>query len=216
VSAPIAEGSGDYGGQGSLTKSGVGTMQVSSVSTYTGPTTVSGGTLQVNGSITGSAFTVLTDATLGGTGITGSVQVADGGAVAPGVGIGTLSIGSLTLSGLSELEFQLGLPGVVGGTENDLLTISGDLTLDGMLQVIAGTGFGQGTYRLASYSGTLNNGGLDLDSAFLTNFPGSHIDTNTLGEVNLVVVPEPGSAVLLLGSLLILGRRNRATRTVIA
>jgi fibronectin-binding autotransporter adhesin len=106
------------------------------------------------------------------------------------------------------LEFELGLPGIVGGTENDLLNITGDLTLDGFLHVLAGNGFGEGTYRLANYSGILTNSGLDLESSFLASFPGSHIDTTTVGEVSLVVVPEPGTAVLLLGGVIVLGRRR--------
>jgi fibronectin-binding autotransporter adhesin len=217
VSAPIANGSGDYGGQGTLTKAGVGTMQISSVSTYNGSTNVNAGKLLVTGSISGSAVSVAADAILGGSGTIGSVQVADGGEIAPGVGIGTLSTGDLVLSSASQVEFELGLPGIVGGTENDLLTISGGLTLDGLLQIVAGNGFGQGTYRLANYSGGLTDGGLALDPAFLASFPGSHIDTATLGEVNLVVVPEPGTALLLLGGVLILGRRRtRAMRASLA
>lgn len=212
VSAPIADGSGDYPGAGTLTKAGVGTMQINSASTYTGPTNVEGGKLIVNGSISGSSATVSANASLGGTGTVGLVQINDDGILAPGAGIGTLTAASLLLSNASRLEFELGAPGIIGGTENDLLTITGDLTLDGILQIVAGASFDKGTYRLMNYSGFLTDGGLTLEAAFLANFPGSFIDTGTGGQVNLVVVPEPGAAMAFLGGLgavLGLSRRRR-------
>jgi autotransporter-associated beta strand protein len=212
VSAPISDGSGDYQGQGTLTKTGLGTMQINSVSTYTGPTNVDDGKLIVNGSASGSTFNVGANGTLGGTGVTGFVQVADNGLLAPGASVGTLTTGSLLLSAASRLEFELGLPGIIGGTENDLLSITGDLTLDGVLRVIANPGFDKGTYRLANYTGLLTDSAVSLEASFLTLFPGSFVDTATTGQVNLVVVPEPGSVSLLLASLTVLGLSRRRRR----
>ena len=59
-------------------------------------------------------------------------------------------------------------------------------------------GFDIGIYRIANYG------------CFLVTYPGSFIDPATTGQVNPVVVPEPGSAILLLAGLgAMLGRRRR-------
>jgi fibronectin-binding autotransporter adhesin len=100
---------------------------------------------------------------------------------------------------------------VVGGA-NDLLSIGGPFTLDGTLQVLELTGFGNGTYRLANYSGTFTNNGINLEPAFTTAHPGSFIDPSTPGQVNLIVVPEPGSMVSLFAGVGMLGCLSRFRR----
>ena len=73
VSGQIADG-GLFGGVGgSLVKIGSGTLALSGANTYTGPTNVNGGTLEVDGSIAASSsVTVNTGGTLAGTGIVDS------------------------------------------------------------------------------------------------------------------------------------------------
>jgi autotransporter-associated beta strand protein len=86
-------------GTGSLTENGAGTVALSGVNTYTGPTRVNAGTLLVNGSLGTSSVTVA-GGILGGHGVVnGSVTVQSGGTLAPGVaGMDTLTFGgSLTL-----------------------------------------------------------------------------------------------------------------------
>lgn len=83
-----------------LTKLGTHTLTLSGANSYTGTTTVSNGTLLVNGS-TGpsSAVAVLANATLGGTGaINGTVTVANGGTIEPTLSgsAGTLTLASST------------------------------------------------------------------------------------------------------------------------
>lgn len=63
-----------------IEKTGDGIWTLSGANTYTGPTRVAAGTLRVNGSTSGSAFTVSADAALGGSGsLTGNVSIEDDG-----------------------------------------------------------------------------------------------------------------------------------------
>ena len=105
VTAPIS-------GDGNLQINGIsgdlGTIVLAANNTYTGTTTVAGGTLLVNGANGNSAITVNTNATLGGIGsIGGTVTVPVGGTLAPGIPargaltavIGTLTAGNTTVGG---------------------------------------------------------------------------------------------------------------------
>lgn len=204
--------SGVLSGVGAFLKTNTGTLRLTgnSGTNFTGATTVSAGRLLVNGNIGGSTISVSAGATLGGGGTTGPVNVL-GGSIAPGDGVGTLATGSLTLDSTATLQLELAQAGVVGGA-NDLLSVSGTFTLDGALQVTQLAGFDLGTYRLANYTGALTNNGLNLEGAFLVQYPGSFIDVATPGQINLVVVPEPGALIGLLtgfGALMGLRRFRR-------
>ena len=89
-----------------LQKTGASTWTLTAASTYSGATTVSGGTLLINGSIGGSTVSVQSGATLGGSGSIGvPVTVQLGGTLAPGTSIGTLTLTSnLTLQGKAVME----------------------------------------------------------------------------------------------------------------
>jgi autotransporter-associated beta strand protein len=91
-----------------LIKTGPATLTLSGTNTYTGSATVNAGTLLINGSISNSAITVQSGATLGGIGlIGGAVSVESGGALSPGASIGTLTISnSLTLAGTTLMEIN--------------------------------------------------------------------------------------------------------------
>jgi autotransporter-associated beta strand protein len=133
------------GGSGTLalTKMGSGTFTLAGPNiTYSGPTTVNGGTLIVSSSLSaGTAVTVANLGTLAGHGIVnGSVSVLQGGTIAVGIGArqsnaapGTFTIGTdgLTTTTLSTGSYyQWGLlsaTNVTGGAGHDwdLLAISG-------------------------------------------------------------------------------------------
>lgn len=201
-----------------LTKTGAGTMVLSTVNRYTGATAVDGGTLLINGSIsTSSLTTVAANATIGGTGTVGALTVQDNGTLAPGVSPGTLSTGTLTLFGLSNLNFELDPTDftTIGGVVNDLVSVTGNLTLDGILNLTPTSGdflsVTEGnSWRLFNYSGTLTDNTLAFGSMpSLGSGLGWSIDTATSGQVNLVVIPEPSAALLVgLGSLALLRRRR--------
>src|SRR6516165_10522029 len=82
-------GSGATGG--GLTKVGSGTLTLSGANTYTGPTLVNGGILNVTGALV-AAVTVNSGGMLTGNGTIGGLDVASGGTVAPGNSIGTLRV----------------------------------------------------------------------------------------------------------------------------
>jgi fibronectin-binding autotransporter adhesin len=159
---------------------------------YTGGTVVSNGTLQVNntsGSATGAnQVFVATGATLSGSGIIGGQTALDDGAtLAPGKGVGTLTISNeLDLSDQTVLLFGL-------GTAGDKVVVSGNLTLGGQLNITNTGGLGVGAYTLFTYGGALTMGNLTVASAP----PGFvyTVSTNTPGLINLVVTRPQFNAV---------------------
>ena len=117
----------------------------------------------------------------------------------------------MTLVDTTELKYELGAPGTVGGGVNDLTIVNGNLTLDGELDLTPLAGFDVGTYRLFNYTGTLTNNTVvfgDVPAGFVGS-----IDTTTANQVNLVVtaVPEPtaiGAAAVAAAGLLLRRRRR--------
>ncbi len=101
--------SGIVSGPGGWVKQGTGTLVLSGAETYSGMTTVSNGTLNLAGSITGIGagnITVEPAGALMGSGSTvGSVNVY--GLIAPGASVGTLSVANAYLYGGGGYEFQL-------------------------------------------------------------------------------------------------------------
>ena len=140
---------------GALTKTGTGTLSLTSANSYSAGTTISAGTLLADngfsGSATGSgAVSVASGATLGGDGgATGAVTIA--GTVAPGnlaLAHGLLRLGATTLNGTYACQ--------IDGTAWDELAITGNLTLSGAtLNLLpAGAGATEASYPLASWTGT--------------------------------------------------------------
>lgn len=157
----------------------------------------------VNNSLAGSV-NVANGTLLGGTGtIAGAVSVLGGGIVAPGTSPGTLTVNNIfSLAGTSVLEFELNAADqTVGSGVNDLIAGVTNLTLDGVLNVTGSGDFtaivAPATWRLFNYSGILTNNTLTLGSTpTLAAGQSFTLDTATSGQVNLVVIPEPGSVAL--------------------
>jgi len=165
---------------------------------FEGETLVTGGSLTVDGVFgrRSHLMTVSGGGRLGGTGtIGGTVSLADA-ILEAGNSPGTLTIdGDLSLGADTMVAFELGAPDGMPGIDSDLIVVTGNLTLDGTLNVIDAGAFGAGLYRLFDYGGTLTDNQLDIgitpagyDASDLT------VQTSVANQVNLLVgTPTPDS-----------------------
>jgi autotransporter-associated beta strand protein len=126
--------SGLLTGAGQLIKTGTGTFTLTANNTYTGQTTVSNGTLIVNGTQAGSAVAVYAPAVLGGIGRVGNLS--GSGTVSPGNSPGQLSSGNVGFATNSTLRVELN--GSTLGSGYDQLNVSGSVSLAGNLHVTLG------------------------------------------------------------------------------
>lgn len=102
-----------------------GTTQFNTNHTYSGDTSIFGGTLLLNGSLSGDT-TVFNGGVLGGTGILGNVSIASGGKLSPGNSIGTINTGNLTLGAGSITEIEVG--NTSGDSDKIVVTGTVDVT----------------------------------------------------------------------------------------
>lgn len=122
------------GGSGGLFKTTTGVATLSAANTYSGGTSVSGGTLLVNnatGSGTGSGnVSVSNGGSLAGTGsISGFVTNASGGSISAGDLVGVLNLNSMVWLGGSTNRWDINDATGGAGIGWDLLDLSGSLTI---------------------------------------------------------------------------------------
>lgn len=198
-------------GTGNLNKTGAGILALTATNTYTGTTTVSAGTLLVNGRTAGGNLLVQSSATLGGSGtIGGNTVISSGATLSPGNSPGVLNfLGDLTLEGAVVME----LNGLTRGTLYDGIDVGGTLNYGGALTLNFGNTFNAGdSFNLFSFSGY--NGFFDsitfegsYGAGSLIRNANSSIWTGTIGGQDfafydvsgtLEVVPEPSTYALLI------------------
>jgi outer membrane autotransporter protein len=131
-----------------LIKYGTGTMTIAGIATYTGTTTINGGTLLVNGSIASSPVFVNSGGTLGGNGMVGPTTVFAGATLSPGNSVGTLTVnGNLVFAAASLYMVE------IQGNSTDRTNASGTATLGGTVGVVNLGGMPARSYTILSAAG---------------------------------------------------------------
>ena len=212
------------GGSSGLNKTGAGTLELTNMTnSYIGATSVSEGTLVVNGNISTSSLTTVQDgAALGGSGTTGALTIDLGGTLTPGNSPGILNVnGDYIQNGTLSLE----LNGTVAGSQHDQVNVSGSVTLSGLLTATAGytpasndllfillndeADAVSGTFSGLAQGDTVNFSGYDWQISYTADSTGGTF----LGgnDVALMAIPEPRAALLGSLGLLALLRRRRSS-----
>ncbi len=205
VSGPaVTTFAGSITGAGTLVRDGSGSLTVTGNNTFTGPTTVAGGTLVVNGQLAGDVL--VNGGTLLGDGVIGGTVSVHAGTISAGNSPGRLWVGSFNQDGGTMLV-ELG--GYEQGVTYDEIIADGLATLGGQLDVDWYGGFiGHGPFDVLVALGGITNedlSGLSFD--FSGAAYGEHawrasiVALPDLGQnaeaLRLELVPEPATLALL-------------------
>jgi len=191
---PMAAGS-----SGGLSLVGPGEVTLAAANTFSGPVAVAAGTLLVAntaGSATGTGpVTVSGSGLLGGTGsVAGGLTIDAGGNLAPGAGVGTLTVGGLSLASDANLLWEF------GSSSNDLVAIdaAGSLEINGGSMSLYDEGTtdpfsADGVYNIFEYGGTISGAGLG-SLAVANAVPGrSYSFDQAGGFVTLTIAQDSGT-----------------------
>ena len=220
---------GVIGGGGSLIKDGAGALTLSGMSPdYFGPVSVRGGSLLVGGSISGEVTVSGASSVLGGFGSTGPVAVQNGGTLNPGGVIpGVLTTTGLTMTSGTKLSLEINSAAL--GAGYDQLNVFGPVDLGGSTLSLLGS-------FLMALGGpndlfyVLLNDGIDPITGTFSGIPEGGVVQSSSGQnfmltyradfdanaftggndIALMAIPEPGTALSLLGGMgVLLGLRRR-------
>lgn len=231
VSGTIA---GASAGSNLIVNGGAGLTTLAGNNSYKGTTTVSAGTLLINGDQSAATGAVSVSSTLGGSGIIGgAVTIENGGFIAAGNNnTGILTVAALSLNPTSTAQFAINGTGAAG-TDYDKIVVnsSGALVLNGAFTINFGNGSdlanttninlfsftpGQSSGDFSSlvstghYDGTWTSSGAAGAKTFTLN-TGSQVLAFSEVTGSLTVVPEPTTWALLAFSLTIVIIRRRRT-----
>lgn len=206
----LTVGSGTFGGviadggaqPGELVVAGPGVFTLSGANTFTGPTSVAGGIVNLDGGSLAGSIDVASGAALIGTGKTGSATIA--GAVSPGDdGLGILTVGG-TLKMKASAAYEVDLQS--GGA--DRIAVSGTAALDGKIDVYAtradfgeigqryaivtASGGRTGTFESVTWEGNPNL--LFLDAALSYDATAAYVSLERNGVAFTSVAATPNAA----------------------
>lgn len=192
-----------------LNKAGSGVWTLNAVNTYTGNTTISGGTLKLGAAASIATtplievlantsfdvtdvpgFTLAAAQVLRGEGkVLGSVTLATGATISPGTNstAGTLATGTLNLSG-GTLIVNLATRGAGGAPTSDLLVANGDvnITAPSIISFSPTGALLNGSYPLITYSGAFTGDAGTLALVNPTRYTIA-VDTTMPGQINLAI-----------------------------
>ena len=213
-------------GSGGFQKLGSGILTVTGNNTYSGDTTVSAGTLKVNGSLGSGGLSVAASAWLMGTGtINGPVTVS--GTLTPGANPGVITLGSLVLTPTSSTVIEIASAGT-RGTAYDGVSIldAGGLTYGGTMTLAFGgsaiadnttfdiftfTGSSAGSLAAVESSGFYAGTWTPVGSGTFQLVKDAQTITFSQSSGDVIVVPEPTAITLAavgLGALAYAFRRR--------
>lgn len=212
ISGAISNGLGNV----ALNKTGSGTWTLSNNgNSYNGTTTVTSGTLVINGNISTSVTTVKSTGTLAGSGIVGGVIVESGATLAPGTSPGTLTFsGDLTLGLNSISDFEIN-SFTSGNYDLAAAQALGSQTVNfngGILNLLFQSGFNtSGSVKIFDFDSYAGSG---FNTINVTGLASGYTATFDSSTGSVTVIPEPNAAMLFgsLGMLALRRRRKRAPR----
>jgi autotransporter-associated beta strand protein len=193
---------------------GTVTFTASSTNTYNGSTTVTAGTLLVNGNNSAATGAVSVSGTLGGTGTIGGITTVNSGGIITGGtngGIGTLSFNNVGVAIGGSGTYLVDIGGLFSdklalGTGILDLSAPGDIISFNITAPLTGT-----SYQLATYASATST----FDT--VTNLPTGYTLVYNPTELDLVItaVPEPSTwlaGALVFASLLVTQRKRFVRR----
>lgn len=210
--------SGVISGTGSLSKQGVGALTLSNDSSaFAGITTVSGGTLVINGTLGGALN--MDGGRLGGSGSLGDVVLESGAILTPGNSIGTMNVVNYTFNPGSAYEVEIRNGGFVAGTHNDWLNAANTVTINGGTVHVTpengtddGSAYTPGTYTIVTagtVTGTFDN--VTDDYVFLDfteSYDASNVYLTSTQAVLFSGIAETSNQQAVAGPLEVLGGGN--------